>query len=35
MKKMFFDLGANTEGNIDYYLSKSEKVVSLEANPIL
>lgn len=35
MKKLVFDLGANVGGNIEYYLSKSHKVVALEANPVL
>ena len=34
-KKLIFDLGANVGGNIPYYLSKSDKVIALEANPVL
>ncbi len=35
MKELIFDLGANVGGNIEYYLSKSKKVIALEANPVL
>jgi len=35
MKNLIFDLGANVGGNIEYYLSKSQKVVAIEANPVL
>jgi len=32
---LIFDLGANTGGNLRYYLSKARRVVSVEANPAL
>lgn len=33
--KLIFDLGANVGGNLEYYLTKADKVVAVEANPIL
>lgn len=33
--KLIFDLGANEGGNLNYYLSRAEKVVAVEANPAL
>ena len=35
MFKLIFDLGANVGGNLEYYLTKAEKVVAVEANPSL
>ena len=32
---LIFDLGANVGGNIEYYLSMSQQVLAVEANPIL
>ncbi len=33
--RYIFDFGANQGQNLDYYLSRAEKVVAVEANPIL
>ncbi len=33
--RYIFDLGANTGQNLDYYLSRADVVVAVEANPIL
>lgn len=35
MKRVIYDFGANEGQNIDYYLTKSDLVVAVEANPIL
>jgi FkbM family methyltransferase len=34
-KKIIYDIGANIGDNIPYYLLKADKVVAVEANPIL
>ncbi len=34
-KKVIYDLGANTGLNLPYYLKKADKVVAVEANPVL
>lgn len=34
-EKIIYDLGANNGQNLSYYLSKADKVVAVEANPIL
>ena len=33
--RYIFDLGANTGQNLDYYLSRADVVVAVEANPVL
>jgi FkbM family methyltransferase len=33
--KIIYDLGANNGANIPYYLEKADKVVAVEANPVL
>jgi FkbM family methyltransferase len=34
-KKIIFDIGANKGQNLPYYLNKADKVIAIEANPIL
>jgi len=33
--KVIYDFGANRGDNIPYYLMKSDRVVAIEANPVL
>jgi FkbM family methyltransferase len=33
--KIIYDLGANVGSNLEYYLKKADKVIAVEANPIL
>lgn len=33
--KLIFDLGANTGDNLEYYLAKADRVIAVEANPVL
>jgi FkbM family methyltransferase len=35
MMKVIYDIGANNGDDIAYYLEKADKVVAIEANPIL
>jgi len=35
MEKIIYDIGANHGGNLPYYLLKADKVVAVEANPVL
>ena len=34
-QRIIYDLGANIGSNLDYYLKKADKVVAVEANPLL
>jgi FkbM family methyltransferase len=34
-EKIIYDLGANVGSNLEYYLKKADKVVAVEANPVL
>ena len=35
LEKIIYDLGANVGSNIEYYLKKADKVIAVEANPVL
>jgi hypothetical protein len=35
LEKIIYDIGSNNGDDIPYYLKKSDKVIALEANPIL